>query len=94
MRLIKHQIIEIAFVDRHLIRKSCLLNVYGSDYLLFGSAMIQMFVLLGPIAWYKYIYIISQKFKLLKKIIVLLRQFCFVRPKILKTTLIMQLKGL
>lgn len=56
MRLIKHQIIEIAFVDRHLIRKSCLLNVYGSDYLLFGSAMIHIFVLLGPIAWYKYIY--------------------------------------
>lgn len=56
MTLIKHQIIEIAFVDRHLIRKSCLLNVYGSDYLLFGSAMIHMFVLLGPIAWYKYIY--------------------------------------
>ena len=69
MRLIKQQIIEIAFVDRHLIRKSCLLNVYGSDYLLFGSAMIHMFVLLGPIAWYKYIYIYitSQKFKLLKK---------------------------
>lgn len=49
MRCIKHQIIEIVFIDRYLIRKSCLSNVYVSDYLLFGSAVIQMFVLLGPI---------------------------------------------
>lgn len=36
MRCIKHQIIEIVFIDRYLIGKSCLSNVYVSDYLLFG----------------------------------------------------------